>query len=291
MTAAASLSLFTAVEFCLWDAWDDQTNFQRNLNTGEVEVDGSTIFHLTEYRERRDHFAYFACSEELAGFDTSRDAFLGPYRGWDRPVVVETGRATDSVAHGWAPIGSHQVALTLAPGETREVRFVLGYFENPRRLRSSTSGRLNQALVRPGDRSVPRRATWSRRRSALCVRAGRSCSTGCRSRRRTSTSTAWSTPGTPTSAWSRSTCRGRRRTSSRASAAAWASATAAKTCSASCRWCRHGRASASSTSRRRSSSRAARITSTNRSRSAATTRSARASTTTRCGSCSRSPRT
>ncbi len=146
--AAASLSLFSAVEFCLWDAWDDQTNFQRNLNIGEVEVDGNVIFHLTEYRERRDHFAYFACSEDPVGFDTSRDAFLGPYRGWDRPAVVETGHATNSVAHGWAPIGSHQVALTLAPGETREVRFVLGYFENPRREKYH-DGRLNQALVRP----------------------------------------------------------------------------------------------------------------------------------------------
>ena len=146
---AASLSLFSAVEFCLWDAWDDQTNFQRNLNTGEVEVDGSTIFHLTEYRERRDHFAWFACSEEVTGFDTSRDAFLGPYRGWDRPVVVETGRATGSVAHGWAPMGSHHVALTLAPGETREVRFALGYFENPRDAKFDEGGRLNQRLVRP----------------------------------------------------------------------------------------------------------------------------------------------
>ncbi len=133
----------------MWDAWDDQTNFQRNLNTGEVEVDGSTIFHVTEYRERRDHFAWFACSEEVTGFDTSRDAFLGPYRGWDRPVVVETGRATGSVAHGWAPMGSHHVALTLAPGETREVRFALGYFENPRDAKFDEGGRLNQRLVRP----------------------------------------------------------------------------------------------------------------------------------------------
>jgi cellobiose phosphorylase len=146
--AAASLSLFSAVEFCLWDAWDDQTNFQRNLNIGEVEVDGNVIFHLTEYRERRDHFAYFGCSEDPVGFDTSRDAFLGPYRGWDRPLAVETGHATGSVAHGWAPIGSHQVALTLEPGETREVRFVLGYFENPRREKFE-DGRLNQRLVRP----------------------------------------------------------------------------------------------------------------------------------------------
>jgi cellobiose phosphorylase len=127
----AHLSLFSAVEFCLWDASDDATNFQRNLSTGEVEVVDGVIYHTTEYRERRNHFAYFACSAPLEGFDTQREAFLGPYRGWDHPLVVETGRSTDSIAHGWSPCGSHHVALTLEPGEVRDVVFVLGYTENP----------------------------------------------------------------------------------------------------------------------------------------------------------------
>ncbi|MGC8626216.1 MAG: GH36-type glycosyl hydrolase domain-containing protein [Acidimicrobiales bacterium] len=125
------LSIFSSVEFCLWDAQDDSTNFQRNFNIGEVEVEGSVIYHKTEYRERRDHFAYFACSEQLAGFDTQREAFLGPYRGFDRPVVVEQGASTGSIAHGWAPHGSHHVRLVLAPEATKEVVFLLGYFENP----------------------------------------------------------------------------------------------------------------------------------------------------------------
>ena len=100
-------------------------------STGEVEVDGGVIYHTTEYRERRDHFAYFACSEPLAGFDTQRETFLGAYRGWDRPAVVERGESGDSIAHGWSPHGSHHVRLALAPGETREVIFLLGYWENP----------------------------------------------------------------------------------------------------------------------------------------------------------------
>jgi cellobiose phosphorylase len=127
----AELSLFSAVELCLWDAWDDATNFQRNYSTGEVEVDGGVIYHKTEYRERRNHFAYFACSADLAGFDTQREAFLGPYRGWDDPIAVERGRSGDSIAHGWAPCGSHHVELTLDPGEERQVVFLLGYAENP----------------------------------------------------------------------------------------------------------------------------------------------------------------
>ena len=127
----ARLSLFSSIEFCLWDAQDDATNFQRNFSTGEVEVVDGVIYHKTEYRERRDHFAFFACSEPLSGFDTQRDAFLGPYRGWDRPIAVERGASGDSVAHGWQPIGSHHVRLELAAGETREIIFVLGYAENP----------------------------------------------------------------------------------------------------------------------------------------------------------------
>lgn len=128
---SVSLSLFSAVEFALWDAWDDSTNFQRNLNTGEVEVDDSVIYHKTEYRERRDHFAYFACSEPLSGYDTQRDAFLGPYCGWDNPFVVEHGAPTNSIAHGWAPIGSHHTKISLGPGESKRIIYLLGYFDNP----------------------------------------------------------------------------------------------------------------------------------------------------------------
>ncbi|HEX7599116.1 MAG TPA: glycosyl transferase, partial [Polyangia bacterium] len=127
----AQLSAFSLVEFCLWDAQDDASNYQRNFNTGEVEVLDGVIYHKTEYRERRNHFAYFACSEPLVGFDTQRSDFLGPYRGLDRPLAVEAGQSGNSIAHGWAPIGSHHVRLELAPGETRQVIFLLGYQENP----------------------------------------------------------------------------------------------------------------------------------------------------------------
>jgi cellobiose phosphorylase len=128
----ARLSIFSSLEFCLWDAWDDQTNFQRNFSTGQVELDDEVIYHTTEYRERRDHFAYFACSEKLAGFDTRRESFLGAYRGWDSPAVVESGRSGNSVAYGWAPIGSHHVKIKLRPGESKQIIFLLGYQENPK---------------------------------------------------------------------------------------------------------------------------------------------------------------
>jgi len=129
---AAEISAFSLIEFCLWDAQDDSTNFQRNFSIGEVEIENGVVYHKTEYRERRNHFAFFACSEKTAGFDTQRDAFLGSYRGWDNPAAVERGESGNSVAHGWAPIGSHHIKLALKPGESRQIVFVLGYQENPR---------------------------------------------------------------------------------------------------------------------------------------------------------------
>ena len=126
-----NITLFSYVEFCLWNAMDDMTNFQRNLNIGEVEVVGSTIYHKTEYRERRNHFAVYSVNTDVDGFDTSRDEFLGAYRGVADPAVVEEGKAHNSIASGWSPIGSHQINVTLEPDETKSFIFVLGYCENP----------------------------------------------------------------------------------------------------------------------------------------------------------------
>ena len=141
----SDLSLFSAIEFCLWDANDDATNFQRNYSIGQMEIapltlegrgDGgeglTVIYHKTEYRERRDHFAYFACSEKLTGFDTIREDFLGPYRGWNEPQVVACGKSCNTEAHGWQPIGSHHVKANLKAGESKQVIFILGYQENPK---------------------------------------------------------------------------------------------------------------------------------------------------------------
>jgi len=130
--SAADLSVFSAIEFCLWDANDDATNFQRNYSIGQVEIEDGVIYHKTEYRERRDHFAYFACSEPLEGYDTQREAFLGAYRGWNEPLVVEKGESGNSEAHGWQPIGSHNVKVELEPSESKQIIFVLGYQENPK---------------------------------------------------------------------------------------------------------------------------------------------------------------
>ena len=130
--AKKSFTLFSFVEFCLWNAEDDQTNYQRNLNIGELEVEDGVIYHKTEYRERRDHYAVYAVNAKVAGFDTDRDTYLGFQNGWAEAAVPHAGKSENSVASGWYPIGSHSIDVTLEPGESESYTFVLGYLENPK---------------------------------------------------------------------------------------------------------------------------------------------------------------
>lgn len=159
--AAKNLHLYSFVEFCLWNAMDDMSNFQRNFSTGEVETEseGSIIYHKTEYRERRNHFAVFAVNSPVSGFDTSRDAFCGAYHGFADPQTVFTGNSTDSIAHGWAPAGSHHLTVTLAPGEHRSFIFLLGYCENPQDQKFTAPGIINKQPAPAHAGKIPDRCT------------------------------------------------------------------------------------------------------------------------------------
>jgi cellobiose phosphorylase len=124
------LQLFSFEEWCLWNAATDMENFQRNFSTGEVEIEGSVIYHKTEYRERRNHYAYYSVNVPIDGYDTDRESFVGLYNGFEAPDAVVEGRPRNSHAHGWSPIASHYIEIELQPGESRDFIFVLGYVEN-----------------------------------------------------------------------------------------------------------------------------------------------------------------
>ncbi len=137
------VQVWAAAEWCLWDAVDDAQNYQRNLSTGEVETqvlsadsgDCSILYHKTEYRERRDHYAFYGMTPAGSGFDTDRDAFTGRFGGWENPECVEQGISRGSIAHGWYPIACHRRDLSLAPGEETSLILVLGYEENSRQAK------------------------------------------------------------------------------------------------------------------------------------------------------------
>lgn len=139
------LTLFSFIEFCLWNAYDDMTNFQRNLNTGEVEYENNIIYHKTEYRERRNHFSFYSVNTVATGFDTDRTEFLGVYNGFDSPEVVTKGKSNFSMADGLSPVASHSLEIILHPGEMKEYVFVLGYIENDEDKKWQSNGVINKA--------------------------------------------------------------------------------------------------------------------------------------------------
>ena len=140
-----NFKLFSFVEWCLWDAQDDTTNFQRNFNTGEVEIEGSTIYHKTEYKERRDHFAFYTVNGDISGYDTDRESFFGLYNGFENPQTVMAGKPSNSFADGWSPIASHCLDITLEAGEEKNFVFVLGYVENGKDNKWNADGSMNKS--------------------------------------------------------------------------------------------------------------------------------------------------
>ena len=143
--AVKRLKLFSFTEWCLWNAATDMENFQRNWSTGEVEIEtigrsSLTIYHKTEYKERRNHYAYYALTNAKAdGFDTDRESFVGLYNDFSNPQCVMEGKPAMSVALGWSPIASHYIEVELQPGEAKDYIFVLGYAENEQEKKFETS--------------------------------------------------------------------------------------------------------------------------------------------------------
>ncbi len=145
---AKKLSVFSLAEFCLWNALDDMTNFQRNLSTGEVEVEGGAVFHKTEYRERRNHFAFYSVNSPIAGFETDRARFTGPYGGFESPEAVRKGALSSRTSLGWSPIASHHLEVQLKAGEEKSFVFILGYIENPEEEKWDSPGIVNKSRAR-----------------------------------------------------------------------------------------------------------------------------------------------
>ena len=130
-----TFSVYSYIAFCLWNAVDDMNNFQRTYSTGEVEIEpynaNSCIYHKTEYRERRNHYALCAVNSSCDGFDTDRDSFLGTYGSPQMPDAVYAKTSHNSKASGWNPVASFRKDITLKPNEKCQFIYMLSYIENP----------------------------------------------------------------------------------------------------------------------------------------------------------------
>lgn len=138
-----SLSLYSYMEFALWDAQDDMTNFQRNYSLGEVVIEKNSIYHISEYRERRNHFAFLSVNHDFDSYDTDRDSFIGMYNDVSDPIGISNESLSNSVAEGWQPVAATQINVELEPGETKTFIYTLGFVENSKEEKFNSDKTVN----------------------------------------------------------------------------------------------------------------------------------------------------
>jgi N,N'-diacetylchitobiose phosphorylase len=137
-----SLSIFTFCEFTnQWDTYQDRVNLQYSLFIVRGELTNDRLLrvaiqdNLTPETEKvflhdiARHNWMGMTGAAIDGYDTSREAFLGPYRSYHNPMAVEKGQCSNSNAYGDNACGSLATNISLQPGESREILVLLGIGE------------------------------------------------------------------------------------------------------------------------------------------------------------------
>ncbi|MBN2499587.1 MAG: hypothetical protein JXB38_02405 [Anaerolineales bacterium] len=173
------LSAFTFCEFTnQWNTFQDRVNLQYSLFIVRGErLDDMLRISIQdnlapapgeEIENDVSNQAWMALvGAPLAGYDTSREAFLGPYRSYHNPLVVEQGRATNSDTYGDNACGGMQTDLTLQPGESREMLVLLGIGE-ARAVGKRTLAEFG-SLARAESELQKLKATWHAKLGSLMV--------------------------------------------------------------------------------------------------------------------------
>lgn len=159
-----TLSLFGYVEFSFHSVGIDNENFQMSLYASGADYADGVVEYDFYYEPWTYH--YFTATADPVGFDTLRDSFLGAYRTETNPLAVERGECSGSQATTSNHCGALHHRVTLAPGETVRLAYVLGYG------RREAGTRLRRKYADPAavDAAIADLAAyWQRKRSVLSV--------------------------------------------------------------------------------------------------------------------------
>jgi N,N'-diacetylchitobiose phosphorylase len=160
-----TLSLFGYVEFSFHSVQIDNENFQMSLYASGADYADGVVEYDFYYEPWTYH--YFTATAEPVGFDTLRDSFLGPYRTETNPLAVERGECSGSQATTSNHCGALHHRVSLAPGETVRMTYLLGYGRRDvgKRLRTKYA---DPAAVNAAIADLA--AYWQRKRSVLALK-------------------------------------------------------------------------------------------------------------------------
>ena len=132
------LRIFTFVEYANnWHIMQDFMNLQYTQYICRMSVvddmidhginvllpDGSGDF---QNHDGNRHTFLAVVGADVTGYDTDRDVFLGNYRSYHNPIVVENGQCSNSLAYGDNGCGVLQLDIDLEPGQSQEFVVFMG---------------------------------------------------------------------------------------------------------------------------------------------------------------------
>jgi len=132
------LRVFTFVEYANnWYLWQDFFNLQYTqhilcMNVVDNIIDHGINVQLPDgtgdfkHHDGNRHTFLGVVGAEITGYDTDRDIFLGTYRSYHNPEIVEKGQCTNSLAVGDNGCGVLQMDIDLQPGESKELVVLMG---------------------------------------------------------------------------------------------------------------------------------------------------------------------
>jgi cellobiose phosphorylase len=128
---ARKLRSFSYVELSFRDTMADQLNLDWCQHILEARVRDGIITSTTRFAPTTN---YFASSAKPAGFETDREIFVGRWRDLSNPEMVETGKPSNTQAARGNNIGSLCHSITLAPGQEKQIVFIMGVTDEPARI-------------------------------------------------------------------------------------------------------------------------------------------------------------
>ncbi len=134
-TKTRKLSAFGFIEFTNEANYEqDQVNLQYSLFISRTAFEGNKIIQHLNENEKKNRETGFNGKERFFGM-TGADItaycgnlsnFIGPYRNYSNPIAVENGKCDNSINYNSNSCGALQSDITLAPGQSVTLVYLLG---------------------------------------------------------------------------------------------------------------------------------------------------------------------
>ena len=150
-----------------WVLGPPRMGHQRHVVTGRDAPTGALIAHNPYNTGFANRVAFAWANEPVRSMTGDRTEFIGRNRTLTRPAALTSRLLSNRLGAGLDPCGALQVSVTLAPGETREIVFLLGEGDSIEEVRALVGRCGDVSSVESAQQDVD--ALWHRTLGAIQV--------------------------------------------------------------------------------------------------------------------------